>query len=326
MPRLLTLIALGAVALSAFAPAASSQQKPGNKDFTIKVDVDLVQLPVTVVDKDGRGVTGLQQEHFEVFEDKVRQEITLFKHEDIPLSVGLVIDNSGSMRSKRDRVHSSALTFVRESNPDDQTFVVAFDEDAYIEQEFTGSMGDLVDALENLDPRLGTALYDAIWASLDYVQKGVLEKKVLLVISDGEDADSKTTYDKLLAYVRKTRDIPIYAIGLLEENDQRSGGLFGRNRPSKKAKDALTEIAALTGGKAYFPKTADEVEEICARIARDLRNQYTVGYSPSNTKLDGTYRTIRVEIKPPRNLGKLTHHTRQGYTAPGGPDAEGGPQ
>jgi VWFA-related protein len=314
--RLAVLAAFATAVL--WAPSAASQQKPD--DFRIKVNVELVQLPISVVDKDGLGVTGLKEEHFEIYEDKVRQQITLFKHEDIPLSLGLVMDNSGSMRNKRDRMHSAALTFVRESNPDDETFVVAFDDQAWIEQDFTGSMGDLVEALEDLDPRLETALYDAIWASLDHVAKeGRMEKKVLLVVSDGEDSASKKTYNELLKYVRQARDVTIYAVGLLELDDQRSGGLFGRNRPSKRAKDALTEIARITGGQAYFPKSLDEVEDICRRIARDLRNQYTLGYSPSNDTMDGTWRQIRVEIKPPRGFPKVTWNTKEGYTAPGGP-------
>jgi Ca-activated chloride channel homolog len=285
----------------------------------ISVNVNLVELPVTVNDKDGLMVAGLKKENFQVLEDKVPQEISLFKHEDIPLSLGLVIDNSGSMRTKRERVHSGALTFVRESNQDDETFVIAFDYESYLQQDFTGSLGDLTDALDDLDPRNGTALHDAIYLGMDHVKKGRLTKKAILVLSDGEDKDSKMSYDKLLKYVRESKNIAIYAIGLLDE-DEGSGGIFGIGRsPQKKAKAALTEIATLTGGRAYFPKSIDEVESICRQIARELRNQYTLGYYPKNDKRDGSRRVVTVNVlNPPKNAGKLAIHAPTEYVAPGG--------
>ena len=168
-------------------------------------------------------IEGLTQANFQVLEDNVAQEITLFRHEDIPLSLGLVIDSSGSMRNKKERVHSAALSFVKESNPDDETFVVAFDDDAWLQQDFTGSMGDLVDALEDLDPRLETAMYDAIYLSVDHVKKGKLDKKALLVISDGEDTASKWGFNKVLEHVQEAKDVAIYAVGILDENDSEVG-------------------------------------------------------------------------------------------------------
>lgn len=295
----------------------SQQQQPGG--FQVKVRVDLVDLAVSVVGKDGDTVEGLTQNNFQVLEDNVPQEITLFKHEDIPLSMGLVVDSSGSMRNKNEKVHSAALSFVKESNPDDETFIVAFDDMAWLQQDFTGSLGDLVDALENLDPRLETALYDAIYLSVDHVKKGKLNKKVLLLISDGEDTSSKWGYNKVLEHVQKS-EVTIFAIGILDENDSRSGGLFGRS-PQKKAREALKEIAEVTGGQAYFTKSIDEVAEICQRIARDLRNQYTIGYYPKEPKLDGGWRAVRVNVvNPPKNSGKITLKTRAGYFATGAPN------
>ena len=310
---LLPLLLLAASTVRAQAP---SQSKP----FQISVDVELVELHVAVTDKDGRVIPDLTQEHFQVFEDKVKQDITLFKHEDIPLSMGLIIDNSGSMTPRMEKAHSAALTFVRESNPDDETFVIAFDDEAYLQQDFTSSMGDLVDAFDTMVPRLQTALWDAIYLGVNHVKGGHLDKKALLIISDGEDSSSilKGGYEALLKHVRSNaKDVTIFAVGLLEEDDQRPGGLFGRNRPSKKAKAALEEIAALTGGQAFFPKSVDEVEEICRRIARDLRNQYTVGYRPKNTARDGTWREVKVEVNPPRNSPKAQTRTKLGYFAPG---------
>jgi VWFA-related protein len=290
--------------------------KKQDGNFTLNVDVELVQLPVSVMDKDGAPVNGLSQEHFQIFEDKVLQQISLFKHEDVPISLGLVIDNSGSMRNKRERVNSAALSFVRESNPDDETFIVNFDDSAYLEQDFTGSIGDLMDALDNLDTRGETALYDAVYLSAQHVKEGNRDKKALLLISDGEDNTSKYGFNPTLELLRESK-VTLYAIGLLEENDQR-GGLF-RKSPSKKAREALEEFAEVTGGRAYFPKSLDEIEEICNRIAHDLRNHYTLGYSPTNRKLDGTWREVEVKVNPPKSVSRISSvRTKPGYYAPSG--------
>jgi len=297
--------------------AQDAPKQKGDDDFKIAVDVELVQLPVSVLDKDGRMVDNLKKEHFQVFENNTLQNISLFKHEDIPLSLGLVIDNSGSMRNKRERVNTAALSFARESNSEDETFIVNFDDAAYLEQDFTGSIGDLIDALDNIDTRGETAFNDAVYLSLDHVKEGKRDKKALLIISDGEDNVSKYGFNKVLEHVREAKDVTIYAIGLLEENDQR-GGLF-KKPPSKKAKDALLQLAEMTGGQAYFPKSVDEVEELCKRIAHDLRNQYTVGYTPSNGNQDGSWREIRVKVNPPKNISKVTVRTKQGYYAPSVP-------
>src|SRR5207244_8822277 len=170
----------------------SQLQKQKDKDYTLSIETLEVQLPISVVDKDGRPIDGLKQENFQIFEDKIQQTIKSFRHEDIPLSLGLIIDNSGSMRNKRERVNSSALAFVRESNPEDETFIVNFDDSAYLEQEFTSSIGDLIDALDNIDARGETALYDALYLAAEKVTKdGKKDKKALLVITDGEDNASK---------------------------------------------------------------------------------------------------------------------------------------
>jgi Ca-activated chloride channel homolog len=278
-------------------------QKDKDSPYTLSVEALEVQLPVAVLDKDGRPVDGLTKEHFQILENNVPQQIKTFRHEDIPLSLGLVIDNSGSMRNKRERVNSSALSFVKESNPEDETFIINFDDAAYLEQDFTGSIGDLIDALDNLDARGETALYDAVYLAADHVKSGKKDKKVLLVVSDGEDNASKYGINKAIDALRLSK-VTLYAIGLLEENDQR-GGLF-RKAPSKKAKDDLVKFAQLTGGQAYFPKTLDEVDELVKTIAHDLRNHYNISYVPSNTKLDGTTRTITVKVNPPKNTPKIS--------------------
>jgi VWFA-related protein len=308
------------VAVCVFAAALAAQDKPpqpqkgqNDKDYSLKVETVEVNLPVSVLDKDGRPVDGLKQENFQVFEDKVQQTIKTFRHEDIPLSLGLVIDNSGSMRNKRERVNSAALAFVRESNPDDETFIVNFDDSAYLEQDFTGSIGDLVDALDNIDARGETALYDAIYLSSDHLKSGKKDKKAILLITDGEDNVSKYKFDKVFDTLRQSK-VTLYAIGLLEEDDQR-GGLF-HPAPSKKAKTDLVKFAEVTGGQAFFPKNLDEVEDITKRIAHDIRNHYTITYTPTNANLDGTYREITVKVTPPKNVGKITSHAKPGYYAP----------
>ena len=217
------------------------------------------------------------------------------------------------MRNKRERVNSAALAFVRESNPDDETFIVNFDDSAYLEQDFTGSIGDLIDALDNIDARGETALYDAVYLSADHVKSGKKDKKALLLITDGEDNVSKYGFNKVIEVLKQSK-VTLYTIGLLEENDQR-GGLF-KKAPSKKAKEDLQKFAEITGGQAFFPKNIDEVEELVKHIAHDLRNHYTISYTPTNAKLDGTYREVAVKVNPPKNSGKITWHTKQGYYAP----------
>ncbi len=304
---------LALLLLPTLGPAQQVQRNP-NQGFVIGVDVELVTLAISVMDREGQPVIGLDQEHFQVFEDGVAQEISLFKHEDAPISVGLVIDNSGSMRNKRERVNSAALTFVRESNPDDETFIVSFDDEAYLEQDFTGSIGNLLDALDNIDTRGETALNDAIYLSLEFVEaEGRMDKKALLVISDGEDSSSKYGFNSVLERAKEA-DVTVYAIGLLEANDER-GGLFRRS-PSQRARKELEELAEATGGQAFFPESLAEVEELCRRVAHDLRNHYTIGYNPTNMKFDGGWREIEVEVNAPRGFPRLSVQTQPGYYAP----------
>src|SRR3989449_4649689 len=244
---------------------AQPQKNDKDKGYTLSVETLEVQLPISVLDKEGRPVNGLTKENFQIFEDKVAQTIKTFRHEDIPLSLGLIIDNSGSMRNKCERVNSAALSFVRESNPDDETFIVNFDDSAYLEQDFTGSIGDLIDALDNIDARGETALYDAIYLSAEHVKNGKKDKKALLLITDGEDNVSKYGINKVIEALKQSK-VTLYTIGLLEANDQR-GGLF-KKPPSKKAKDDPQKIADNTGGQAFFPKNIDEVEELDRKSTR----------------------------------------------------------
>jgi Ca-activated chloride channel family protein len=303
------------VALAALAqiPIPNAQPAPpgqaSGQGSNIKVDVNLVVLHTTVLDDRGRFAEGLKQENFRILEDKAEQKLAVFKREDVPVSMGLVIDNSGSMRDKRPRVNEAALTLVTTSNPQDEAFVVNFNDDFYLDldKDFTSSVPELKEALERIDSRGSTALYDAVIGSLDHLKKASKDKRVLLVVTDGEDNTSHNSLDKAIKEVQKT-DTVIYTIGLLSEESKKN---------SKRAKKALEQLAQASGGLAFFPENVDDVHNICEQVARDIRNQYTLAYYPTNTKRDGTFRTVQVEVIPPRGRGKLVARTRNGYYAPG---------
>jgi Ca-activated chloride channel family protein len=267
-----------------------------------------VVLHTTVLDDRQRFAEGLKLENFRVFEDKIEQKLSVFKREDIPVSMGLVIDNSGSMRDKRARVNEAAITLVRASNPEDEAFVVNFNDDFYLDldKDFTSSVTDLKEALERIDSRGSTALYDAIIGSLDHVKKGAKDKHVLLVVTDGVDNASHNSLEKTIREIQKS-DTVIYTIGLLSKEEKKE---------AKRGRKALEEISAASGGVAYFPENVEDVHSICEQVAHDIRNQYTLAYYPTNTNRDGTFRAVSVQVLPPRGRGKLSARTRNGYYAP----------
>jgi VWFA-related protein len=297
------------------AATLSAGQNLDDRDYKLGVNVELVQLPVSVLDKEGFPVRGLQREHFAVYEDKVLQDISLFKQEDIPLSVGLVIDASGSMSDKRDRVSTAAMTFVRESNPEDETAIVSFGDDVNLEQDFTSNTRKLSRALVGISSNGNTSLYDAVMLAARHLKEQSLhEKKVLLVVSDGEDNHSKYKLKDVLAAIRESKII-LYTVGLLSTD---ATSMYG-----PEGKKPLKQLAEVTGGGSYFPKNVSDVEEVCRRIARDLRNQYTIGYRPSNEKLDGSWRKVTVQVNPPKTTRKVKVRTKQGYYAPAAREALG---
>jgi Ca-activated chloride channel family protein len=285
------------------------QSPPG---ATLKRDVDLVVLHATVEDAKGQFVPDLKQDSFKVFEDKVEQRISVFAREDIPVSMGLVIDNSGSMREKRSQVNSAALTFVKTSNPQDEVFVVNFNDDYYLDldRDFTSDPKELQEALERIDSRGSTALYDAVVGSLDHLKKAHKDKKVLLVITDGDDDASRKSFEYTIKAAQQSNAL-IYAVGVFSEYDQSHD-----KRMVRKSKKVLTELAESTGGAAYFPNTLEEVQPICTMIAHDIRNQYTLGYYPTNTDKNGTFRAVQVLVNA-KGRGKLSVRTRTGYFAKG---------
>jgi VWFA-related protein len=259
-----------------------------------------VVLHATVIDEKNRLVTSLTKPDFSIFENDQPQTIQLFKREDFPVAMGIIIDNSGSMREKRDEVNKAAINLVRSSNKDDQIFVVNFSDEPILDQEFTSDIKKLQAALEHVEARGGTALYDAIVAASDYLVKSPLQRKVLFLVTDGEDDASQQSLEEAVHRVQQENGPVIYAIGLLGEEKTR------------KAKRALETFSQRTGGIAFFPPTLNEVDEISASVAHDIRNQYTISYTPTTPKSVGGYRTIRVDAHA-RPYKKLTVRTRSGY-------------
>lgn len=294
--------------LSQLPPPPASPTVPGNQKNKLTVDVDLVALHAAVLDKRGVFVDGLPPDAFKVYEDKVLQKLSVAKQEDVPVSMGLVIDNSGSMFSKRAKVNAAALTFVKTSNPEDEAFVVNFNDDYYLdtEHDFTSSIPELKEALERIDARGSTALYDAIIGSLDHLKKAHRDKRVLLVITDGMDNASRHTLTETVNEVEHS-DALIYAVGLFGKEDKGS--------TERKARKALQDLADATGGLAFFPEAVEDTEAICTEIAHDIRNQYTLAYYPTHFERDGTFRSVQVAVTNPHGGGKLTVRTRTGYFA-----------
>src|SRR6202140_266031 len=269
--------------------------------FVFKKEVEEVVLHATAMDDKNHLVTTLDKSAFSVFENNQLQTLTSFRHEDVPVAMGIVIDNSGSMREKRDKVNKAALNLVRSSNPQDQVFVVNFNDEYYLDQAFTSDINKLREALEKVEARGGTALYDAIVASADYMKKNAkLQKKVLFVVTDGEDNASRESLEEAVRRLQEENGPTVYAIGLLGEEKAR------------RARRALETIAQRTGGIAFLPRTLDEVDQISSSVAHDIRNQYTIGYKPTTPKSAGGYRAIGVEAHA-KGYGKLTIRTRSGY-------------
>jgi VWFA-related protein len=283
----------------------SSQATAPPESAIISVDVDLVVLHATVRDRKGGFASGLRKENFRVFENGVLQEVRVFQHEDVPVAVGLIVDNSGSMGRKRKDVTDAALAFVRSSNPQDQMFVVNFNERTSFglpdTDLFSASSHELEHALNGVPANGKTALYDAIEAGIAHLKKATLDKKVLIVISDGGDNASHYTLSQVIQSAGRS-DAIIYTVGLFDEYD------------SDRNPGVLNRIARATGGEAFLPDELSKVVPICERIAADIRNQYTIGYVPSNPKLDDTYRTITVTAAG-RHGETFLVRTRAGYIA-----------
>ena len=268
-----------------------------------RLDARLVVLHASVVGKNGKLLTNIPQSAFKILEDGVEQPLKLFRREDVPVSMGIVLDNSGSMNEKRGKVAAAALDLVKASNPDDEVFIVNFNDDTHVDQPLTNDIKKLQTALARMEARGGTAMRDALSQSIDYVKRnGKRDKKILVVVTDGNDNSSSIALEQLL---RKAHDseVLIYAIGLLNEEQA------GDARAAKRALKALTEAS---GGLDYYPKTLSDVQEITPNVAQELRNQYILGYTSSNPTLDGSFRQVRVMVN---GFGRPTVRTRNGYYA-----------
>jgi Ca-activated chloride channel family protein len=281
--------------------------KSGSDQYTFRANVDEVRLYATVVDQKQRLITDLSKNDFRVYEDGQPQQITAFNREDVPVALGILIDNSGSMRDKREKVNDAALNLVRASNPQDQVFIVNFNDDAYLDQQFTPDVAQLREGLQHIDSRGGTALYDAVTAaakymieSSDYLKKKRIIKKVLLVVTDGEDNASRQSLEEAIKFVQSENGPTIYTIGLLGDAHAR------------RAERALRQMAIDTGGVAFFPRTLDEVDAISTAVAKDIRNQYVILYRSTKPQSAGGYRQVRVEVPGYKNLQV---RTRSGYYA-----------
>jgi len=268
-------------------------------------------LHATVVDDKQHIVTNLDRTDFSVFEDGKPQTIISFRHEDIPVSMGIVIDNSGSMREKRAKVNQAALNLVRASNPQDEVFVVNFNDEYYLDQDFTNDLLKLKEALEKIDAKGGTAFFDALEASAANFKYARLERKVLFVVTDGEDNASRDSLEQTVKHLQVENGPAVYAIGILGDEEH-----------PKRARRYLEIIAQRTGGIAFFPATLDEVDEISRQVAHDIRNQYTIGYKPTHPQASGGFREIRVEAKA-KGHKKLVVRTKSGYYAGSQPAASG---
>ncbi len=282
-----------------------------DQSHSIKSNVDLVVLHVTVTNSRGAFVPDLAQSSFRVFEDKLEQKLSVFSKDDVPVTMGLVVDNSGSMREKRAQVNAAALAFVTTSNPQDEAFVVNFNDEYYLDTEgdFTSDAKELNDALGRIDSRGSTALYDAVIGSLTHIKKGHKDKRVLLVITDGDDDASTKTLAQTMKAAQES-NATIYTIGVFSDDDRAHQKTMVR-----RSKKELSDLSEVTGGAAYFPETLDEVGPVCEQVARDIRNQYTLGYYPSNAAKDGTFRSVHVDVLPPKGESKLVVRTRTGYYA-----------
>jgi len=276
------------------------------ESYKISVSVSSVVLHATVQNHNGAPVSGLGRDDFQVFEDGTLQQIDYYSHADIPVTVGLVLDNSGSMQPKRDEVIAAALAFARSSNSQDQMFVVNFNEYVSLglpaNMPFTDQTSQLQMALARFNANGETALYDALALALGHLKLGNRDKKVLIVVSDGGDNASKFKMGQIMTLAEKS-DAIIYAIGIYTDED-----------PDKNP-GALRQLSRATGGEAFFPETLPEVTPVCERIAHDIREQYTLAYSPANSKQDGAYRVIQVKASAPGHR-RLSVLTRAGYYAP----------
>src|SRR5262249_16461153 len=279
--------------------------KPAGPDNQITIETGVVNVTVSVTDPYGRFVTGLGKDHFEVFDDRVKQQIAHFTDDDAPVSLGIVYDVSGSMKERIARSVRALRRFIETSHNDDDFFLIGFNDRAKLVEDFTTSGDRIVNHLMFVAPHGSTALYDAAYIAVEKVAQGRQKKKALLIISDGQDNNSRYTYKELRNRV-KAGDVQIYAIGITDPGSDSLAG-YGRS--------VLEEITRMTGGRAFFPNAYNEPElvEICTRIALELRHQYSLAFYPTDRDSDAKWHKLQVKVNPPKGLGRLSLSYRDGY-------------
>ena len=266
-----------------------------------RINVDTVVVRVTVTDPLNRYVVGLQREHFQLFENKLEQTLTHFSSDSSAISVGIILDTSGSMGDNVLSARSSVIRFLEQGDPEDEYFLVTFNEQSTLVRDFTNRSENIQNELSIKSPKGRTALYDAIYIGLEKIRDARSEKKALIVITDGEDNSSRYTFSELKDFVKES-DVQIYVVG------ERSEMGYGRG--------IITEIVRLTGGRAFFPNNFKQLDYFCDLIHSELRSQYLVGYSSTDSKSDGSWRKVQVRLDPPEGMPKLKVRTKEGYFAP----------
>ncbi len=289
-------------------PTPTPQLQSVEDKGTVKVRVDLVTLTLTVTDLYGRYVSGLSKNAFTVFDNGVEQEITYFSDTDAPVSLGILFDVSDSMSGTKIAKARHALErFINTSHPNDEYFLVAFNNRAQLLLDRTRNGEAVLDKLTLVNPRNNTALYDACYLGIEKVTRGTHQKKAMLIISDGQDNASRYNFGEVRRLMKES-DVVVYAVGILDGRDSGSSeGMLG--------KSFLDELTSVTGGKAFYPETDVEMDEIFERIALELRHQYSIGYVPEDFQTDGKWHKVKVKVKPPRGLPRLTVRSREGYFA-----------
>ncbi|MBX7171909.1 MAG: VWA domain-containing protein [Pyrinomonadaceae bacterium] len=279
-----------------------------DKEKEIKIQTDLVTLTLTVTDQFGRYVSGLTKSAFTVVDNNEEQDLTYFSTTDAPVSVGILFDVSGSMNGEKIAKARKALEkFIRTSHPNDEYFLIAFNTRAQLLLDRTRNGEAVLDKLTLVQPKANTALYDAVYLGVERVTRGSHQKKALLIISDGQDNSSRYNFGEVRRLLKES-DVTVYSVGIL------GGGDFGSSL-GMQGQSFLDELSSVTGGKSFYPQTSVEMDELFERIALELRNQYSVGYTPKDFKPDGKYRKVKVKVKPPRGLPRLNVRSREGYYA-----------
>jgi Ca-activated chloride channel family protein len=296
------MLAFGQSGRESSTPGSSTTQAPS----TLSVDVDLVLLNATVTDSRNRHVTGLAKENFQVWEDKIEQDIQYFSAEDIPLSVGIIFDISGSMKDKLTPARTAASTFLRMGDRNDEYFLVEFGNSPQLAENFTTDVAKLQSRLLFTRANGMTSLFDALYLGLNQVGRGSNSRKALLLITDGEDNHSRYSFSDVREFA-KEHDVQIYAIGIVDDSSPQGSGYRGRA--------VLEDLANLTGGRAFFPPSVYDLESICAQIGVDLKNQYVLGYRSLNHSNDGKWRKVQVRINRPKGMPRLSVRAKSGYYA-----------